>query len=143
MVAAARTDGVILVTISGFRLLAEQDHLFFDVKAERGQDAKERAEVSAPPGYSEHHTGYAVDIGDGNAPATNLNPKFEKTAGFKWLQANAARFSFEMSFPRDNSQGVSYEPWHWRYVGDRQSLETFYKAKNLVPKNPNEEVKKK
>ncbi len=136
MVAAARADGVILVTISGFRSIAEQQPLFFDVKAERGQDAKERAEVSAPPGYSEHHTGYAVDIGDGNAPATNLNPKFENTAAFKWLQKNAPRFSFEMSFPRDNVQGVNYEPWHWRFVGDTQSLETFYKAKNLVVKSP-------
>lgn len=131
MAAAARQSGVILVPISGFRPISEQQHLFFDVKAQRGQDARERAEVSAPPGYSEHHTGYAVDLGDGNVPATNLNPKFENTAAFKWLKNNAARFSFEMSFPRDNPQGVSYEPWHWRYVGDTQSLETFYKAKNL------------
>ena len=131
MVAAARQSGVILVAISGFRPVSEQQHLFFDVKAQRGQDARERAEVSAPPGYSEHHTGYAVDIGDGNVPATNLNPKFENTAAFKWLKNNAARYSFEMSFPRDNPQGVSYEPWHWRFVGDTQSLETFYKAKNL------------
>jgi len=38
-----------------------------------------------------------------------------------------------MSFPKDNPQGVSYEPWHWRYVGDTASLETFYRAKNLKP----------
>jgi D-alanyl-D-alanine carboxypeptidase len=90
----------------------------------------QRAEVSAPSGYSEHHTGYAVDIGDGKAPALNLKIDFENTAAFKWLKANAARFSFEMSFPRNNAQGLSYEPWHWRYVGDRDSLETFYKARN-------------
>jgi D-alanyl-D-alanine carboxypeptidase len=129
MVAAARADGVIIVPISGFRTIAEQQHLFFDVKAQRGQLATERAEVSAPPGYSEHHTGYAVDIGDGNVPATNLNPKFEDTKAFKWMKQNAARFNFELSFPRDNPQGVSYEPWHWRFIGDRNSLETFYKAK--------------
>ncbi len=129
MVAAARANGVVLLPISGFRSTTTQQYLFFDVKAERGQVATKRATVSAPPGYSEHHTGYAVDIGDGVAPATNLNPKFEKTRAFKWLSANAARFSFEMSFPKNNSQGVSYEPWHWRYVGDRHSLETFYKAR--------------
>lgn len=129
MVAAAKVNGVVLVPISGFRSVALQQSLFFDVKAQRGQVATKRAEVSAPPGYSEHHTGYAVDIGDGTAPATNLNPKFEKTRAFKWLNANAARFSFEMSFPKNNPQGVSYEPWHWRYVGDRHSLETFYKAR--------------
>lgn len=136
MVVAARAKGVVLVPISGFRSTATQQHLFFDVKAQRGQVATKRATVSAPPGYSEHHTGYAVDIGDGTAPATNLNPKFEKTKAFKWLSANAARFSFEMSFPKKNPQGVSYEPWHWRYVGDRHSLETFYKAKNLNTNTP-------
>lgn len=129
MVVAARVKRVTLVPISGFRSTATQQHLFFDVKAARGQVATKRATVSAPPGYSEHHTGYAVDIGDGTTPATNLNPKFEKTRAFKWLSANAARFSFEMSFPKNNSQGVTYEPWHWRYVGDRHSLETFYKAR--------------
>lgn len=127
MVDAARMDGINLVPISGFRSLADQEYLFFQIKAERGQVPTERAEVSAPPGYSEHHTGYAVDIGDGNVPATHLSPKFESTAAFKWLRANAAYFSFEMSFPRNNPQGVSYEPWHWRFTGDRHSLETFYK----------------
>lgn len=131
MVAAARASGVLLVPISGFRSIKDQQHVFFDVKAERGQTATKRAEVSAPPGYSEHHTGYAVDIGDGRAPATNLNTKFDKTQAYRWLAANAARYSFEMSFPKNNPQGVSYEPWHWRYVGDRQSLETFYKSKSL------------
>jgi D-alanyl-D-alanine carboxypeptidase len=129
----ARRAGVILVPISGFRTVAQQQHLFFDIKAQRGQDTSKRAEVSAPPGYSEHHTGYAIDIGDGRSPATNLSPRFEQTAAFNWLEKNAARYSFELSFPEGNPQGISYEPWHWRFVGDRHSLETFYKAKNLTP----------
>jgi zinc D-Ala-D-Ala carboxypeptidase len=132
MEAAAQADGISLVVISGFRTLDEQESLFFDVKAERGQEAKKRAEVSAPPGYSEHHTGYAVDIGDGSAPAANLSLDFEKTEAFKWLETNAPYYSFELSFPKNNSQGVSYEPWHWRFVGDRQSLETFYKARASI-----------
>ncbi|MGB3240751.1 MAG: M15 family metallopeptidase [Geitlerinemataceae cyanobacterium] len=131
MEAAAQADGISLVAISGFRTLEEQEYLFFDIKAERGQEAKKRAEVSAPPGYSEHHTGYTVDIGDGNTPAANLSVDFEKTEAFKWLEANAPYYSFELSFPQDNPQGVSYEPWHWRFVGDRDSLETFYKARGL------------
>ncbi len=135
MVAAAVTDGVDLVPISGFRSLAEQKHLFFDVKAERGQVTTERAEVSAPPGYSEHHTGYVVDIGDSARTETNLSTDFENTAAFEWLQSNAAHFSFELSFPKDNPQGVSYEPWHWRFVGDQHSLETFYKARNVSSGN--------
>ena len=60
----------------------------------------------------------------------DVEPGFENTAAFHWLEANAARYSFELSFPRDNPQGISYEPWHWRFVGDRESLETFYKARN-------------
>lgn len=140
MIAAARADGISIVPISAFRSVSEQEHIFFDVKQERGQAASKRAEVSAPPGYSEHHTGYAVDVGDGNVPATNLNFSFENTAAFKWLQANSVRFNFEMSFPRNNSQGVSYEPWHWRYVGDRDSLETFYKAKKAAAPSPQSPV---
>lgn len=127
----ARARGIILTPLSGFRTVAEQEYLFFEVKRQRNQETRTRAEVSAPPKYSEHHTGYAIDIGDGNVPATNLSPNFEQTAAFQWLENNAAKYSFELSFPRDNPQGISYEPWHWRYVGDPHSLETFYKAQQL------------
>jgi zinc D-Ala-D-Ala carboxypeptidase len=133
MSAAAQADGVTLVPLSAYRSLQDQKELFFEVKKERVQTASERAGVSAPPGYSEHHTGYALDLGDGNVPAVNLSAEFETTAAFKWLQENAPRFSFEISFPQDNPQGVTYEPWHWRYVGDSTSLETFYKARNVKP----------
>lgn len=136
MVAAANADGIILVPLSGFRSISEQQQVYFDVKAERAQTLQQRALVSAPPGYSEHHTGYAIDVGDGNVPATNLSPDFEGTPAFKWLSQNATRFNFEMSFPKNNKQGVSYEPWHWRFVGDKQSLETFYKAKQFQQNNP-------
>ncbi len=130
MVAAAQADGVILSPLSGFRSVKEQESVFFDVKQARSQTASDRANVSAPPGHSEHHTGYAIDIGDGNVPAVNLSPEFDNTAAFKWLEVNAVKYSFELSFPKDNKQGVTYEPWHWRFVGDRASLETFFKAKD-------------
>ena len=130
MQADARAEGIILTPISAFRDDQAQEQLFFGVKEQRRQDAARRAKVSAPPGYSEHHTGYAVDIGDGNVPATNLEEEFANTPAFRWLEKNASRYSFELSFPRNNKQGVSYEPWHWRFVGDRNSLETFYKVRN-------------
>ncbi|MBK1989382.1 D-alanyl-D-alanine carboxypeptidase family protein [Sphaerospermopsis aphanizomenoides BCCUSP55] len=133
MTQAARSAGVILVPISGFRSVKDQEQLFFNVGAQRNQTPAQRAALSAPPGHSEHHTGYAVDIGDGTVPATNLQATFENTKAYQWLQTNAARFGFEMSFPKNNPQGVSYEPWHWRFVGDRHSLETFYKARNIKP----------
>lgn len=127
----AKRQGVILTPISGFRTISDQEYLFFEIKAKRKQDVSKRAEVSAPPGYSEHHTGYAIDIGDGNAPATNLSTNFDKTSAYQWLEKNAAKYSFELSFPKGNLQGISYEPWHWRYVGDSKSLETFYKVHQL------------
>jgi D-alanyl-D-alanine carboxypeptidase len=132
LVAAAAAEGVLIEPVSGFRSIEDQEYLFFEVKAERGQVATTRAEVSAPPGYSEHHTGYAIDIVDGSRPDIGLVEAFETTDAFRWMQANAAFYSFELSFPRDNPQGISYEPWHWRFVGDRHSLETFYRANVLT-----------
>jgi D-alanyl-D-alanine carboxypeptidase len=131
MSADAAASGVTLTPLSGFRSISDQDHLFFRVKEERNQATANRAAVSAPPGHSEHHTGYALDIGDGAQTDTNLSESFETTAAYQWLAANAARYSFELSFPRDNPQGVSYEPWHWRYVGDQESLKTFYRAHQI------------
>lgn len=126
---AAQRDGISLVSLSGFRSVETQKELFFGVKAARGQTASERAKVSAPPGHSEHHTGYAIDIGDAKNRSVDLSEGFESTAAFQWLQANAPYYSFELSFPRNNDQGVSYEPWHWRYVGDQASLELFHKGR--------------
>ena len=51
------------------------------------------------------------------AACCNLSESFEQTRAFRWLQANAARYHFVLSFPPGNAQGVSYEPWHWRYFG--------------------------
>ena len=126
MADAARDANVYISLLSGFRSAEQQQYLFFGIKEEQTQRASERASVSAPPGYSEHHTGYAIDVGDADASDTDLDEEFENTDAFKWMQENAARYSFELSFEEDESSGVSYEPWHWRYIGDRHSLETFY-----------------
>jgi zinc D-Ala-D-Ala carboxypeptidase len=131
MSADAAAAGVTLTPLSGFRSVSDQNDLFFRVKEERNQATASRAAVSAPPGHSEHHTGYALDIGDGARTDANLSESFETTAAYQWLIANAARYSFELSFPRDNPQGVSYEPWHWRYVGDQDSLKIFYRAHQI------------
>ncbi|GBO54880.1 D-alanyl-D-alanine carboxypeptidase [Pseudanabaena sp. lw0831] len=130
MEADAKADGVDFVVISGFRTISEQQELFFEISKQRNQTPAQRAKVSAPPGHSEHHTGYALDIGDGAVPSANLSTSFEKTSAFQWLQSNAAKYGFEMSFPPNNPQGVMYEPWHWRFVGDDDSLATFYKKSN-------------
>ncbi|MCY7331433.1 MAG: M15 family metallopeptidase [Pseudanabaena sp. CAN_BIN31] len=130
MQADAKADGIDFVLISGFRTIADQQELFFDISKQRNQTPVQRAKVSAPPGHSEHHTGYAMDIGDAAVPSANLSTSFEKTAAYEWMQNNAAKYGFEISFPPNNPQGVMYEPWHWRFVGDDDSLATFYKKSN-------------
>lgn len=129
MRAAAAADGVELRLISGYRSVNTQKQLFFDVKSERNQTAEARAKVSAPPGYSEHSTGFALDLGDAATPQANLQEDFEATPAFYWLQSNAHRFHFQLSFPRGNRQGVSYEPWHWRFEGSAEALKRFEAAK--------------
>ncbi|CAI5523527.1 unnamed protein product [Closterium sp. Naga37s-1] len=79
---AARRDGIFLTPLSGFRSVRDQQSVFYGVKAARNQNIRQRAKVSAPPGFSEHHTGYALDIGDANSPATHLE---FGTIGDCWL----------------------------------------------------------
>ncbi|WP_413325820.1 M15 family metallopeptidase [Synechococcus sp. MIT S9503] len=129
---AAAADGIDLRLLSGYRSQQLQKSIFFDVKSERNQTAAERAKVSAPPGYSEHSTGYAVDLGDGADPASNLSEFFEQTAAFSWLQDHAASYHYTLSFPAVNSQGVSYEPWHWRFEGSAEALRRFEPARRLA-----------
>ncbi len=128
---AASAEGVSLTLLSAFRSVADQEHLFFGIKAQRNQTSLDRAKVSAPPGFSEHSTGFAVDIGDPSQPNTNLSPAFTQTRAYRWLTNNAARFQFTLSFPRANPQGVNFEPWHWRYEGSVESLRLFEPAQRL------------
>lgn len=129
---AAAADGIALNLLSAFRSIEVQRQLFFDVKADRNQTALDRAKVSAPPGFSEHSTGYAIDIGDLREPQTNLSASFVHTQAYRWLRANASRFQFNLSFPDDNPQGVSFEPWHWRFEGSTESLQLFEPAQRLT-----------
>ncbi len=125
MAEAAKADGVHIIPISGFRSVAHQEQLWArDIK--RYGSEKAAAKWVAPPGHSEHHTGWALDLGDGDAPKTDIETSFDKTQASSWLKANASRFNFELSFPKDNPQGVSYEPWHWRYVGAEEARSLFH-----------------
>src|SRR5690606_29656679 len=109
---AARRDGVVLEAISGYRSHDYQLGIF-ERKLARGQEVGQILEVNAAPGYSEHHSGLALDIGaPGEPPAEE---SFEDTEAFEWLANNAAGHGFHMSYPRDNPHGIVYEPWHWRF----------------------------
>ncbi len=75
------------------------------------------------PGYSEHNTGLAVDLGgSGNF---KLEQDFENTAAFAWLIENCADYGFILRFPKGKEAitGVIYEPWHYRYVGKEAAKE--------------------
>jgi len=110
MVAAAVADEISLMIVSGFRSIEYQAALIRK-KIEAGQRIADILEVNTAPGYSEHHTGRAVDIATpGSRPLTE---DFETTDAFRWLQAEAAGFGFAMTYPRDNRWGIIYEPWHW------------------------------
>ena len=110
MSAAALADGVMLKIVSAFRSIERQAEIV-RTKLERGLSLDAILEVSAPPGYSEHHTGRAIDVTTDGVPP--LEDEFEKTEAFRWLSANAARFGFSLSYPSGNRQGYAYEPWHW------------------------------
>jgi zinc D-Ala-D-Ala carboxypeptidase len=110
---AAETAGVILRIVSAFRSIDRQAEIFRR-KLERGDLLERILEVNAPPGFSEHHTGRAVDITtEGARP---LQEEFEHTAAFNWLSRQAGRFGFRLSYPRNNAEGYLYEPWHWCFV---------------------------
>jgi D-alanyl-D-alanine carboxypeptidase len=120
----ARAAGVTIVPISGFRTIARQESLFQNAIVKYGsEDAAAR--WVARPGHSEHHTGLAIDLGDQENPACDVEPPFEEARAFKWLKENAAQFGFELSYPRNNSYGINYEPWHWRFTGTPAAKEIF------------------
>ena len=120
----AKKNGIYLVFLSGFRSTNLQNEIFYSLKSFRNQEAAERARVSAPPGYSEHSTGFAIDIGDATQRETDFETEFENTDAFKWLKKNAAKFHFKLSFTKDNKY-IDYEPWHWRYEGSIEALKVF------------------
>jgi len=120
----AKNDGIYLVFLSGYRSINLQNEIFYSLKSIRNQEAAERARVSAPPGYSEHSTGFAIDIGDATQRETDFETDFENTDAFRWLIKNAAKFHFKLSFNKDNKY-IDYEPWHWRYEGSIEALKIF------------------
>lgn len=113
MRAAAAADGHDLQVVSAFRSTAYQLELLRR-KRERGQSIGQILAVSAAPGYSEHHSGRALDLTTPGFAA--LEEEFERSPAFAWLTGHAARFSFRLSFPRENRHGMAYEPWHWCWI---------------------------
>lgn len=109
---AAQEDGVELQVVSAFRSVDYQVSLI-ERKRQAGQDIADILKVSAAPGYSEHHSGRALDIS--TPDSSPLETGFEMTPAFDWLTESARDFGFTLSYPRHNRHGIAYEPWHWAY----------------------------
>lgn len=122
LLAAAAADPATGGTLRGascHRGLAWQEAVFC---SEVQADPSSRAISVAPPGHSEHATGYALDFAVRPSPnCPDVEACMAALPAAKWLFANAARFGFEQSFPGGNKQGVKWEPWHWRWVGTTAS----------------------
>jgi D-alanyl-D-alanine carboxypeptidase len=102
MKTAAKSDGLELNLVSAHRSIEYQCGLIHR-KLEEGRLIDDILRVNAIPGYSEHHTGRALDLhaGDGK-PLETCD--------------NAAEFNFHLSYPRNNPSGIDYEPWHWCFA---------------------------
>lgn len=112
MARAADANGVEIQAVSAFRTVDYQAGLIRR-KLEKGQSIDRILSVSAAPGFSEHHSGCAIDV---TTPGCEiLEEPFENTEAFAWLQQNAGRYGFTLSYPRGNPHGVLYEPWHWMW----------------------------
>jgi D-alanyl-D-alanine carboxypeptidase len=111
---SAAAESIDLQVVSAFRSVDYQAGII-SRKLSKGQVIDEILRVSAAPGFSEHHSGRAIDITSPDSPV--LEETFELSEAFSWLAESAAKFDFHMSFPRDNPHGVAYEPWHWAWRG--------------------------
>lgn len=108
----ATQAGVPLLVVSAFRSVDYQRDLIAR-KLAKGEKIDTILQVLAAPGYSEHHTGRALDITVSGLPP--LQESFETTPAFAWLMQHAGRYGFRLSYPRDNPHGFVYEPWHWAF----------------------------
>lgn len=112
MQAAAKKDEINIFACSAFRDYDYQYNLI-SRKLANGQKLESIISILAPPGFSEHHTGLAIDIISDEIP--ELDQIFETTKAYEWLTRFASDFNFFMSYPKGNTYGIIYEPWHWKY----------------------------
>lgn len=121
MFEAAKEEGITLLGASGYRAYTIQKNMFDKRVKEIGET--KAAEYLAPPGSSEHQTGFAIDIL--SKDHNSLNSEFEKTKAFKWLRENSYKYGFILRYPKDKEEVTKfkYEPWHYRYIENKKVAE--------------------
>ena len=109
---AAKKDSIDLQFVSAFRSFNSQKKII-ERKLSKGYLIKKILEENKLPGYSEHHTGRAIDLT--SKKLNTLSTQFENSKEFKWIVQNASIYNFYLSYPKDNKEGIMYEPWHWMF----------------------------
>lgn len=109
---AANDEGIELQLVSAYRSFDYQAGLI-QKKLDRGIALDDILQVSAAPGFSEHHTGRAIDIT--TPSATPLEQSFAQTSAYAWLKNHGKVYGFVESFGPNNPRGLIWEPWHWCY----------------------------
>lgn len=110
----AAGEGITLLLVSAYRGTSYQADVIRR-KLDSGRSLGDILQVNAAPGYSEHHTGRALDIATPDTPP--LETGFDQTEAFAWLTKNADKFGFVLSYPEGNTSAITYEPWHWCFTG--------------------------
>ena len=130
MLTDGSTDGREFVVASGYRDAGEQKRLLEEDIAASMQEGltyqeayEKETQETMPAGCSEHETGLAADIVSLGYQV--LDGQQEQTAENRWLQENCSRYGFILRYPKGSEAitGISYEPWHFRYVGEAAAQE--------------------
>jgi len=125
MLSDAVDDEINIYVVSAYRSFGTQSALKSGYKVLYGSGANQ---FSADQGYSEHQLGTAVDLTVVGVGA-NLTG-FENTEAYTWLQENAYKYGFVLSYPKGNGYYV-FEPWHWRFVGKDLAIKLHREDKNF------------
>ena len=111
----ARRHDIELLPVSGFRSVRYQAELIRK-KLAASQPMERILRSSAAPGYSEHHSGNALDV---TAPGvTPLSQEFSGSRAYEWLKSKARLYGFVESYPNHNRHHLEWEPWHWCFRGN-------------------------
>ena len=124
MAAAAQADGVSLILVAGYQD-ADTRQAAYEARVQTYRDKRKSEEEAArlaatiqpAANANEHGTGYAADILSTDYTAQDTG--FADTCAYQWLTAYAAEYGFILRYPKEAEAvtEITYEPWHWRYVG--------------------------
>ncbi|MFV2057061.1 MAG: D-alanyl-D-alanine carboxypeptidase family protein [Thiohalomonadales bacterium] len=110
MYESAKKENIELTIVSAFRSVEYQANIIRR-KLDKGFKISSVLKASAAPGYSEHHTGCALDLT--TTGCDTLSERFDQTLAFRWLQKHGEKFGFNLSYPKNVKSKIIYEPWHW------------------------------